>query len=112
MIRKKISYNPEITRDKVMEICKKELPYEIVTLPPKFTNLFQIQKNNFVGVQVGVKQKEDKIIIELIPGIIKRYIRFLFAIFFIPYLIVYFGPARKLAKEIAEFIENHPELKK
>lgn len=112
MLRKKISYKPELTRDEVMEICTKKLSYECKIASPKHTTLFLIFKNNFVGTVVRVNQTKEKTVIELIPYIVKAYMRFLLWVLGIaPYLIVYFGPARKFTKEIAGFIDTQPEFK-
>jgi len=112
MIGKRIGFKPELTRDKVMEICTTHLPYESKIASPKDTTLFLIFKNDFVGTVVRVKQTKEKTVIELIPYIVKAYLRFLLWVFgIVPYLVVYFGPARKFTKEIVGFIEAHPEFK-
>jgi len=106
-----IGHNPNLTQEKAIEIFRKHLQFEVTT-KKVWGNYFLVLKNNLVSAAIKIKQKEDKTILEVRGYIHEFYMRFLLILFgFLPYYIVWLGPAASFANEIAKFIETCPDFK-
>ncbi|MGC9779594.1 MAG: hypothetical protein HZR80_10165 [Candidatus Heimdallarchaeota archaeon] len=111
MVNVNIGHNPGLTQEKAMEICKKHLQFEVTT-QKVWGNYFLVIRDNLVSAAIKIKQKDDRTILEVRGYIHEFYMRFLLILFgFIPYYIVWLGPAAKFAKEISKFIETCPDFK-
>ena len=111
MVNVNIGHNPSLTHEKAMEIFRKHLQYEVTT-EKVWGNYFLVIRDNLVSAAIKVKQKENETIIEIRGYIHEFYMRLLLIIIcFIPYYIVWLGPAASFAKEIAKFIETCPDFR-
>ncbi|MHA1125784.1 MAG: hypothetical protein ACTSO7_05445 [Candidatus Heimdallarchaeota archaeon] len=111
MVNVNIGHNPGLTHEQAMEIFKKHLQFEVTT-KKVWGDYFLVIKDNLVSAAIKIKQKENKTIIEVRGYIHEFYMRLLLILFcFLPYYIVWLGPAASFAKEIASFIETCPDFK-
>lgn len=117
-----MSYKPDLTIERVMEIFSQNFDYDFVH--DKKNSFIIKQGDAFIAAKVILKQKSDKTILRItetdnVPT--DRKVLFYIGIFLLGFfgniitLIIFFalyGPkVRNFMKPIEEFAKNHPEFK-
>ena len=119
-----VDHHPELTKERALEVFERHFGdeyevYETDGLIDKWHRDFIVEKSDWTGVWVKLKQKQNHTIFVFTAFIPNGWLEFLFGFGSllaagIPYFLahVVLWPSRKaMEEEVRSFIENAPEFK-